>query len=594
MRAVVRRWVWREAEGELPRDLLEAVRDLEPRHDRLLSRLLWNRDVRTGEAASAFLRPTLAHGLRSPLLLKDMERASRRLADAITAGEGIAVYGDYDVDGMTGAAQLLLGLRALGAAPILHVPQRQSEGYGLNVEALRAFHGAGIRVVVTADCGTSNVRELALAVELGLDVIVCDHHTAPTTRPPAWALLNPFQPGCEFPFKGLSGAGVVFYLLMGLRMELRQRGWTDLPDLRPYLDLVALGTVADMVPLREENRVLVSHGLRAIDATQRPGLLALKEVALVDRASVRAIGFRLAPRLNAGGRVADARIGVEALTTTDAGRAKELVAQLEICNAERRALEEVTVAEAVAAVDAMPPAARAHAIVVAGDGWHPGVVGIVAARLAERYHRPAVVIGLDGNVGRGSGRSVRGVPLHEALTECAELCDSFGGHSQAVGLTIQRARVTELRERFTDGVRRRTTASDLEPLLAIDAEVSLAEVTPSLAADLARLEPFGQGNPEPSLLARDVEVEGLRLVGDLSRPHLKVRLHHDQRTVPAIGFGMGHLPIRRGDRVDVVFAPRLTQWQGAERLELELVDVRTAQTRPMLQGVDNTSESHVP
>jgi single-stranded-DNA-specific exonuclease len=591
---VVRRWTWRAEGDEVPRTLVDAVAGLNLPAPELLARLLWNRDVRSPEDAAAFLRPSLSHGLRSPLLLKDMDRAARRLADALAAGERIAVYGDYDVDGMTGAALLVVFFRALGVEPLLHVAHRAREGYGLHAGALRALRDAGARVVVTADLGTANVAELGLAADLGLDVIVCDHHHAPAERPPAWALLNPFQPGCSFPFKGLSGAGVVFYLLMGLRMELRARGHAGLPDLRPYLDLVALGAVADVVPLREENRVLVAHGLRRLDETQRPGLQALKELALVESASARGIGFRLAPRLNAGGRLADARTAVELLTTASQQRGRELAAILEVYNAERRAIEDAMLRDAVAMAEEQVGRDGAWTTLVAREGWHPGVAGIVAARLCERFHRPAVVIALAGDVGRGSGRSVRGVDLHAALAECRDVLEAFGGHRQAIGLTVRREQVPVLAARFEASVRRISTPADLEPLLQVDAEVSLTAMTPALGVALAGLEPHGMGNPEPVFVARGVGVESVRMVGSTERLHLKLRLRQDGRTVPAIGFGLGHLPVNAGDVVDVVFTPRLSRWQGRDRLELEVGDVRLSAARNLPQHIEKTRTLAVP
>jgi single-stranded-DNA-specific exonuclease len=407
------------------------------------------------------------------------------------------------------------------------------------------------------------------------------------------ALLNPLQPGCEFPFKGLSGAGVVFYLLMGLRAELRARGHAPLPDLREYLDLVALGTVADVVPLRDENRVFVAHGLRALGSTARPGLMALKETALVEEASVRSIGFRLAPRLNASGRLADARVAVELLTTESPERARALAAELEVQNAERRAVEDVMVGEACALVEAASEAGT-RTIVVARDGWHAGVVGIVAARLAERFHRPALVIALEGAAGRGSGRSVRGVHLHAAVEACAGVLEAFGGHRDAVGFTVRRERVGELAGRFDEAVRGQTTLADVEPVLAIDAEVPFGIVTPALVEALAALEPHGTANPEPALLAHGVEVEGVRRVGDPARPHLRMRLRQEGRTLAAIAFRMGDLPVRMGDRIDVVFRPRLSRWQWTERLELEVLGVRATPRLEATQGGENTRELTVP
>jgi single-stranded-DNA-specific exonuclease len=590
---VERVWVWRQPDGPVPEALVAAVAGLGVGCADVVARLLWNRDVSDPKDAEAFLRPTLARGLRSPLLLADMQRAVRRLADALAARETIAVYADYDVDGVSGAAQLVSFFRDLGSPPLVHVSHRAREGYGLHSDVLRQLRDAGARVVVTADCGTANVAELRIATELGLDVIVCDHHHAPLERPPAYAVLNPLRADCSFPFKGLSGAGVVFYLLMGLRTELRARGVAAVPDLRRYLDFVALGTVADVVPLRDENRVLVAHGLRALEHTERPGLRALKESALVERASVRAIGFRLAPRLNASGRLADAGVAVEVLTTESSERARELVAELEMRNAERRTVEDVMVREARRLVDAEDATAGAG-IVVASDTWHAGVVGIVAARLVAAYRRPALVIALEGDEGRGSGRSVGGFHLLDALGECEQLLERFGGHRQAVGFSVRREHVPALRSLFAASVRRRLAPDDIRPTLAIDAELSLAAVTTELAAGLALLEPHGPGNPEPALLARGVRVEGARPVGDPSRPHMKLRLRADGRTIPAIAFGMGHDRVSAGDRVDVVFTPRLTRWQDVERLELEVVGWRQSQAIEGAQGADIEREYCIP
>jgi single-stranded-DNA-specific exonuclease len=386
----------------------------------------------------------------------------------------------------------------------------------------------------------------------------------------------------------------VFYLLMGLRAELRARGWERLPDLRPYLDLVALGTVADVVPLREENRVLVAHGLRAIDRTVHPGVQALKEAALVETASVRAIGFRLAPRLNAGGRLADARDAVDMLTTASPDEARALAARLEVHNAERRAIEERISAEAAAMVETGEGWPARRTIVVASAGWHRGVVGIVAARLTERYHRPALVLAIEDETARGSGRSVRGVDLHRAVAECSDLLDAFGGHRQAVGLTVRRERLASLAARFEEAVGRHTTPADLEPVLEIDAEIALSNLTPSLGATLAVLEPHGAGNPEPALLVRGAEVEGVRIVGDPARPHLKLRLRQDARTVNAIAFRLGHLPVRYGDRLDAVVTPRVTRWQGSERLEIEVLDVRGARRDESTQAAEIACLSRIP
>jgi len=349
--------------------------------------------------------------------------------------------------------------------------------------------------------------------------------------------------------------------------------------------------VADVVPLLEENRVFVSHGLRVLDGTPRPGLQALKEAGLVERATVRAIGFRLAPRLNAGGRLAEAQRAVDVLVTNDPEEARALAAELECCNAERRAIEETMVAEAVRLVGDGP----GRSIVVSSDGWHQGVVGIVAARLAERYHRPALVIALDGAIGRGSGRSVRGVDLHGAVSECRALLETFGGHRQAVGFSLRRERVDALAASFEEAVCRSASPADTEPLLALDAELLLSAVTPALAEALVTLEPHGPGNPEPVFLARDVRVVTARAVGDPSRPHLRLRLSQDGRTVPAIAFGRGRDAIAVGDRVDVAFTPRLSRWQGIDRLEIEVIDLHeSVEVAEPTQLAEKTEQLPIP
>jgi single-stranded-DNA-specific exonuclease len=584
--AVARRWVLRQGAGtDATRvaDALVAAGYGGGAH-RWLARLLVNRDLADPDAALGFLSASLSRHLRSPELMKDMRRAATRLADAIRAGERIAVFGDYDVDGISGSAQLILFLRALGADPGLYVPHRLTEGYGLNEGAVHALAAAGTRVMVTADCGTANARELAVASRLGIDVIVCDHHHVPVERPPAWAVLNPLQPDCGFPFKGLSGAGVVFYLLMGLRTELRARGIDPLPDLRRYLDLVTLGTVADVVPLRDENRVLVKHGLRELGCTTRPGITALKEVAQVDTASVQAVGFRLGPRLNAGGRLADARKAVELLTTDDLPRARAVAADLDRENGERQALERQMVAEAVAMVEQGADWRRQTSIVVGSPDWHPGVVGIVAARLVERYYRPTFVFALGDETARGSGRSIRGLHLYETVRASGAPVLGFGGHRAAAGATVRRADLGVFATAFETAVRGRTRADDFIPQIDVDAELSLAEITADFIEALAVLEPCGPGNPAPTFLARGVEVVDRRDVGPLEETdgrapharHLKLLLRQGRATVSAIGFRMGGAAVPPGGALDIVFTPEVDRWQGMQRVQLRLLDMRPA------------------
>ena len=546
----------------------------------LLARLLVNRGIDTPEKAATFLSPSLRTGLRTPLLFPDMHRATERILRARAQGEPVYIYGDYDVDGVTGSAQLLLFLRELGMEPGLYIPHRTREGYGLNPQAIQTIADRGAKVLVTADCGATAHREIALAQSLGIDVIICDHHHVPEQRPPAYAVLNPMEKDCAFSFTGLSGAGVVFYLLMGLRMRLREQGG-PIPDLRRYLDLVTLGTVADLVPLIEENRVLVTHGLKEIDRAQRIGIRALKEVSGNTEVSSSYIGFRLGPRLNAGGRLAEAQKAVELLTTTDEARARELAADLDVENRARQGIEEKILNQAVAMVESWPDLAERRSIVLASDEWHPGVIGIVASRLVERFYRPTFLIAIDGQKGKGSGRSPKPFHLYEGLKACAELLDGYGGHRQAAGLSIQAERIPALTERFEMVARERLTGEDLIPEIVVDDELDLSLVDAHTLDQVRQLEPYGQGNPEPIFMARGVQVSAARVVGGkplLGNPgHLKLTLRSPRGGRPhdAIGFGMGHIPINTGARIDVLYTPEINVWNGQASLQLRLRDLRS-------------------
>jgi len=539
----------------------------------LLGQLLVNRGIDDVARAAPFLDGRLSEHLRSPMLFRDMERASGRVADALAAGERIGIHGDYDVDGVSGSALLLRFLRAVGARPepLVHIPHRLREGYGLSATGIERLAAGGVRVMITVDCGAVSHREIALANARGMDVIVCDHHQVAESRPPAYAILNPIEPDGGFPFAGLCGTGVAFYLALGVRMRLRERG-AVVPDLRRELDLVALGTIADLVPVLEENRVLVKHGLRELAQSTRPGIAALKRVAGVGRLSSAAVGFRLGPRLNAGGRLDDAMRSLELLTTDDPVLAERLAIGLDEENKARQGIEREMLDEAIALVEAQGGVANRHSLVLASPVFHPGVVGIVASRLVERYYRPTLLIAAEeGGNGRGSGRSIAGVDLHGALASCQDLLERFGGHRMAAGLTVRLDRVPELAARFDAAMAAVTVADDFVPRLRVDAELALRAVDGGCHADLDRLEPCGIGNPEPLFLARDVRVRDRRIVGE---HHLKLVVEQEGRNIPAIGFGMGDLAVAAGDRLDIVFGVLTNEWNGNLSTELRLRDLR--------------------
>jgi len=575
----VRRWVMRSPDLTRVTALCSQEQAGATAISPLLARLLVNRGIDTHEKAATFLAPSLRNGLRSPLLFPDMARATERILQARARGELVYVYGDYDVDGVTGSSQLILFLREIGFDPGLYIPHRTREGYGLNVQAMRTIAERGAKVLITADCGATAHTEIALAQSLGLDVIICDHHHVPEQRPPAYAVLNPMEKNCAFSFTGLSGAGVVFYLLMGLRMRLREQGMDPVPDLRRYLDLVTLGTVADLVPLVEENRVLVTHGLKEIDRGQRLGIRALKEVSGNAEVSSSYIGFRLGPRLNAGGRLAEAQKAVELLTTEDADRARALATDLDGENRARQGIEEKILNQAVEQVESWPDLPERRSIVLASEEWHPGVIGIVASRLVERFVRPTFLIAIDGGKGKGSGRSPKVFHLYEGLKTCADVLEGYGGHRQAAGLSIHADRIPAFAAKFEAAARERLSAEDLVAEIEVDDEVDLARMNAQTMDQVRLLEPYGQGNPEPVFLAREAEVVSTRVVGAkplLGKPgHLKLLLRSGKggRPLDAIGFGMGDWPLRPRARVNMLYTPEINVWNGNASLQLRLRDV---------------------
>ncbi len=514
-----------------------------------------------------------------------MDRAARRVAQAVRDREPIWIYTDYDVDGVTSAALLTEFLEACGTSPGIRLPRRDREGYGLHPDAVREMAARGARVVVTADCGIRAVEAARAAREVGVDLVVTDHHTPGPEVPEAAAVVNPRLPGSRYPDDALAGVGVAWNLAVAVRGVLRDLGHfggRPEPDLRELLDLVAIGTVADVAPLVGVNRVLVAAGIDRINRSPRPGVRALAEVARV-RGRVRAgnIGFQIGPRLNAAGRMQGPREALDVLRSRDIGRARELARLLDRVNRERQDSERRTVAAAVARVDREGWWPERWSLVVEGDGWHPGVVGLVASRLVERFHRPCVVLSrVDGRL-KGSARSVRGLNLVEALSACRDLLARFGGHAAAAGLELRPdlARgpdgVESFRERFEDAVRDILTPEDLIPVLTADADVGLEELRIDAVRSLSVLEPFGVGNPRPVFVARDVRVLDVRPVG-AEGAHLRLRVRQGRAAFDAMAWRAGEGPraVRPGRTVDLAFVPEVAEWNGVERVRLVLEDIR--------------------
>ncbi|SNB44828.1 single-stranded-DNA-specific exonuclease RecJ [Geobacter sp. DSM 9736] len=541
----------------------------------LLGRILLNRGISDPDRANLFLSAALGE-LHDPFLLHGMEAAVERLTTAIARGERVCVYGDYDVDGITSVALLIGFFRAVGLDCFYYIPHRLEEGYGLAADGIEAVAARGARIIVTVDCGITAVSEAALCKDLGLDLIITDHHTPPAKLPEALALVNPLHPDCRFPFKQLAGVGVAFNLLIALRSRLRELGFfgsVTEPNLREFLDLVALGTIADIVPLIDENRIFARHGLIQLSRTTRPGVEALKRVAGISGAvSCGGVGFRLAPRLNAAGRLEDAALGVELLLSRDAARSAQIALDLDRSNAERQAIEQEILRQALAMVQDGAASGR-KSIVLSSEAWHPGVIGIVASRIVDIFYRPTVLIALQEGSGRGSGRSIPNFHLHDALNACSEHLVKFGGHKYAAGLTIDEATLEAFVEMFDQVAAGSLSEEDLTPEINIDAELDPTDITLDLADQMEHLAPFGAGNPEPVFALRRVKIAERRI---LKESHLKLRVAAGGRTFEAIGFNMAGEWGTQGC-ADIAFTLQKNVWNGRQGLQLRLKDIRPAE-----------------
>ena len=545
----------------------------------LIARILASRGFTDNDATRCYLSSSLRSDLPSPFEMADMDAAVRRIVDAVRNRQQIGIWGDYDVDGTTGASVLVSFLREIGAQPIYHVPHRIDEGYGLNVEGLKRLRERGARLVVTVDCGISNAKEVAAANDFGLDLVVIDHHQPTDELPPAVAVVNPHRKDCGFPDKGMCAAGLAFYLVIGLRAKLREAGWFKngvAPDIRHFLDIVTLGTIADMVPLKGVNRTLIKRGLAELGASTRPGVIALKRVAGIPAGDVTAgqVGFRLGPRINAAGRVDYGIKVVELLTTDSSETADRIAQQLEEHNLERRSIEAEVQQHALAQAEAAVAAGKRRSLVLAGEGWHPGVLGIVASRVVERFYRPTVVIGFNDGVGKGSARSIRGFHMVEAFRECAEHLEKFGGHEFAGGLSIRPEQLAPFTEAFEQAAQQTLSAEQLSPLLEIDAQLDFSQLTLPLMRELEVMQPFGVGNPEPVFATFGAEVCDRKVFS----AGVRLRLRQAGKIISGVVFGVGDdYPGQPGETLDVAYRLTENQWNGNSSVELKIADVRQAE-----------------
>jgi single-stranded-DNA-specific exonuclease len=557
----MKRWVIAKPEPALAETLARELHLALP-----ITQVLINRGYRTVDAASSFLNPQLRQ-LGDPFELPDMDAAVVRILAAIATKERIVIYGDYDVDGVTSSALLQRVLQAAGATVANFLPQRAEEGYGLSQDGIaRCLKEHKPQLLIAVDCGTSSAREIADLQKQGVDTIVLDHHEPPGELPKCVALVNPKRIAGSA-LGVLASVGVAFKLAHALLK--REKQLAERIDLREHLDLVAIGTVADIVPLTGENRILVRAGMERLPQTQKIGLRALMEIADVpDKVTTYHVGFRIGPRLNAAGRLADAMAALELLLTNDAARAADLAKLLNEHNAKRQGIESQITEEAIAM-------ARVNSgdrvLVLAKEGWHVGVIGIVASRVLQAFHRPTVVIGIEEGMGRGSCRSVSGFSIVAALQHCAPLLEKFGGHEMAAGLSVKAGKIDELRETLNEFAATMLKDEDLLPQVRIDAMVKLDDLDADFFEQLERLEPCGTENPTPVFVVEGVHLRGKpRIVG---KNHLRFSVTDGDTTLQAIWWGKGDFEFPEG-AFDIAFTPELNEYGGRESVQLKVRDIR--------------------
>ncbi|WP_319525173.1 single-stranded-DNA-specific exonuclease RecJ [uncultured Desulfosarcina sp.] len=544
----------------------------------LIARLLAIRGIFTGCQAKRFLTPLL-RDLASPLEMTGIPAAVDRIHRALTAREKILVFGDYDADGVTATAVLVSFLRQCGARVVYHIPYRMADGYGLGADFINGrARRIGTNLIITVDCGSSSHEAVRLASQLGIDTIVTDHHPVDRAPEAAVAVINPSGPDGQAGLAHLAGVGVAFYLVVALRAHLREKGfWQSRPEpnLKQLCDLVALGTVADVSPLILDNRTLTAAGLEQINGGFRPGIRALMRTSGAPEASADAqtIAFKLAPRINAAGRMAHARMACELLLTDDRRKANRLAAALGRLNGRRQAMESDLLQSILDRFDRRPKLLDRPVLVVHGNHWHAGVLGIVASRLARQFHRPSIVLATSNGTAKGSARSVEGIDISAALSRCEDLLDRFGGHPLAAGLGLATDRLDDFTSRLEAVVEEMAARRETGPTLSIDAHLPLDGVTPELMEGLERLGPFGQGNPHPLFVDTGIRVKECRTVGESHRRMVLESGQSGNGALPAIQFNVPeNLPV--ADRFEkIAYRPQWNHWNGKKHLQVVIEDV---------------------
>jgi single-stranded-DNA-specific exonuclease len=541
----------------------------------IVSRILASRDILTPDDARRYLNPSL-QDLHSPFLLKGMRKAVERVIKAIHNRERITVYGDYDADGITSVVVLIKFLQQFLPDIDYYIPDRIQEGYGLNRTAVDRIKKGGSSLIITIDCGISDHDSVRYASAMGLDTVILDHHEVPGTVPDAVAIVNPKQSDCLFPFKHLAAVGIAFNFLIAIRGLLRKEGfWTASrsPNLREYLDLVAIGTIGDISPLLDENRIFTKVGLDLITESRRVGLSALKEICGIENQVIDSgkASFCLIPRINAAGRIGSPLDAVRMLLTDNIEEARDLARKLDLCNRRRQAMEKVIFAELIDSIDKKSNIEDKSVLIFASSKWHPGVIGIVASRLVDRYCRPAILISLKDGVGKGSGRSVFAFNIYEGLKKCDSRLLAYGGHRYAAGISIREEEIQAFTDQLDAVIKEEATSMNFVSHTLIDADCQLSDVNYAMVSHLDMLAPFGSQNPEPVLCARNVNVSSTSVVGN---NHLRMKINGDGVSCNSIWFSKGHfLHALSGPSLDIAFTPQINNWNGSTDIQLKMKDV---------------------
>lgn len=537
-----------------------------PEYSRLTLQLLWDRKLKTQKAIDEFFNPDYNEDLHDPFLMKGMKKAVERIEKALKNKEKITIFGDYDADGVCGTAILSETLNALGINPDTYIPDRNKEGYGLNLKAVKEVAAKKTGLIITIDCGITDVEEIKLANKLGIDVIVVDHHEVPDKVPLAVSIVNPRQKGEKYPFRELAAAGVAFKVAQALLRGKVSEGWE-----KWLLDLVAIATVADMMPLVGENRTLVKYGLVVLAKTKRLGLQELMKTARITKVDAYTLGYVLGPRLNAAGRMEHANTAYELLITKLKEEAETIARRLNEKNQERQKLTNRIIKEAEGRLDLE----KAKMIFEGDKNWLIGVVGLIAGRLANRYYRPTVIFQKMKDKTKGSARSIPSFNIVEAIGMCQELLEDFGGHPGAAGFTVSNKNLKKFKEKLLKIADKKIKEEDLIPLLNIDLELESEELSFEVYEEIQKLAPFGEENPSPLFLMRGLKIVNLRGVGNNGN-HLKCYLAGKTRGFQAIGFGLGDFcdKMKQGDKIDVVFELITDDWNGARELQLRIIDLK--------------------